>query len=104
MAERHLVGVAFDDIDIVNRDAEMIGRDLSVSDLVTLPMAMRAHKQRDLCATVDPDRCGFIAAVELIRRAEKPAGPEAGPVQKRGRANSHQHTLFTQPLLLLAEF
>ena len=48
-AERHRAGVAVDDLDLLDRHAELVGDDLGEGRLVALAVAVRAGEDRARC-------------------------------------------------------
>ena len=47
--ERHLIGIAVDDVDVLDRDAQLIGHHLRESGLVPLAVAVAAHEHAQPC-------------------------------------------------------
>ena len=70
------IGVALLDLDVLGRDAELLGQDLSVGGLVPLALRLGAEASDGLAGGVDPD----LAAVEHL---------EAQDVEVLGRAGAH---------------
>ena len=78
-AELHLVGVAEDDVDVLERHAEPLGDDLSEGRLVSLAVIVRADQHRDLAGRMNANR---RALVKAAARAEAPG--EAGRREAAG--------------------
>ena len=68
-AERDLGGVAVDDLDVLDRDAEAVGDELGERRLVALAVAVRAGEHRHAAGRVDAD----------LARLESPARAPSAP-------------------------
>ncbi len=103
VAERDLVGVAFDDADVLDRQPEPVGRDLREGDVVALAVRVAASKHRRLAVAVHPDDRALPAAVQTAALGEVAARAGSGLVDEAGEAYSHQHALRAQRGLLAPE-
>ena len=99
VAEGDLIRIALDEADIVDREAEAIGRDLTECDLVPLPVRMRPRNHGHLAVTVHAHEGAFPAAVQGAPLREIAARPGAGLVDEGGKPDSHQNSVRAQPRL-----
>ena len=87
-AERRVVGVAVDDLDVLGRDAELVGDDLGERRLVALPLGL--HRQPDL------GLAGRVhAQLAAVGHAEPEdvhvlARPRADPLGEEAQTDAHQ--------------
>ena len=84
VAERDAIGVAFDEIDILDRQAQAIGGDLAERDLVPLPMGMAAGEDGHLAVAVDAHDGALPAAMQAATFGEIAARPGTGLVNEGG--------------------
>src|SRR6185295_18995904 len=73
-AERHAAGVAVDDLDVVDRDAELAGDELREGRLLALAVAVRAGEDGDRAGRMDP----HLARLEQAGPGAEPAGDVRG--------------------------
>src|SRR5262249_27395197 len=99
VAEGDLIRIALEQADVVNREAEAIGRDLTECDLVPLPVRMRPRNHGHLAITVHAHDGAFPAAVQAAPLREIAARPGAGLVDEGGKPDSHQTAFRAQPRL-----
>ena len=87
-AERGLVGVAVDDLDVVRRDAELLGDDLGERRLVALALGLHREPHDGLAGRVDPQ----LAAVGHAEAEDVHvlARPGADGLGEERDADAHQ--------------
>src|SRR6516162_9028791 len=93
VAEGDLIRIALEEADIVDREAQAIGRDLTECDLVPLPVRMRPRNHGHLAVTMHAHEGAFPAAVQGAPLREIGARPGAGLVDKGGKPDSHQNSV-----------
>ena len=100
-AVRRGVGVAVLDLDVLDREAELLGDDLGERRLVALALGLDADPGQDLAGRMDPDlaRIEHLQAedVEVVRR------PGADDLGEAADADAHQLAALALLGLLLAQ-
>ena len=89
-AHLHLVGVAMNDRDIVDRNAETIRDELGEGRLVTLAVAVRAGENLDRADRIDPDLGRFPQADTRTERTHRCRGGDAAGLDIGGEADAAQ--------------
>src|SRR5262249_53912095 len=95
-----LIGVAFDEADVLDWDSQAIGRDLAKRDLVPLSVRMTAGEHGHLAVAVHAHDGALPAAVQAAAPGEIGARPGARLVDERGKPDPHEDSLFPQLRLL----
>ena len=89
-AEGDLVGVAVDDLDALDRDAEPVGDELGEGRLVPLAVAVRSGEDRDAAGRMDPDLGAFVEPGARAERAGDGRGRDAAGLDIGGDADAAQ--------------
>ena len=89
-AELHLVGVAMDDLDLADRNAEPLGDQLREGGLVALAVAVRSRQDLDGADRIDPDFGGFPQADAGAEAADRFRGRDAAGLDVAGEADAAQ--------------
>ena len=94
-AVRRGVGVAVLDLDVRDREAELLGDDLGERRLVALALRLDADPGEDLAGRVDPD----LTRVEHLQSEDVEVVRRPGPDDLGERADADAHELAAGPLL-----
>ncbi len=89
-AHLHLVGVAVDDGDVLDRDAEAVGHELRESRLVALAVAMRARQDLDRPYRVDAHFGRFPETYAAAEGADRLRRRDAAGLDEGGEADAAQ--------------
>src|SRR5205814_4335633 len=100
VAERNPIGVAFDQLNVVDRQPETVRRDLAEGDFMALPVRMTAGKNRDLAIAMHPHHRAFPAAMQAATLGEVAARTRPRLVDEGSEADAHQGASLAQFLLL----
>ena len=92
-AEQDLAGVAVDDVDVLQRDAELVGDHLGKGGFVALAVAVRAGEHRDLAGGVHPHLARFEQARARAQCARDVGGRQAAGLDVAGVAEPAQPAL-----------
>ena len=101
--ERHLAGVAVDDVDVVDRNLQFVGDDLRERRLVALAVRMRAGEDRHLPGRMDADVRALVQARLRPERARHRRRREPTRLEVGGEADAEVPALFARRLLLTTE-
>ena len=102
-ALRRDLGVAVQDLDVLERHAELVGDDLAERRLVPLPVRGGAGDDLDLAGGQHPDRRGLPAARAVGQRAQQPRRGDPAHLGERRDADAELDRVAARaPLLLLA--
>jgi hypothetical protein len=99
----HTRGIAFDNLNIVDRHAEAVGRNRREGRFVALAVGMASDQERHLAVAVHARGCGLVAARDPAALWEGAAGAGSGLVQKGRHANPEIDTLLVELRLLATE-
>ena len=94
-------GVAVQHLDVLERDAELVGDELAPRRLVPLAVRGRAGDDLDLAGGQHPDRGLLPAAGAVGERAEHPGGRQAAHLGEGGEADAQLHRVVRLPPALL---
>src|SRR5262249_43036277 len=89
-ALRHVGGVALDDVDALDRNAEARGDDLREGGGVALAVIVGAERDTDRAIGTDADRGRLVEADAGAERAGEARGRDAGGLDVAGHADAAQ--------------
>src|SRR5262245_40154076 len=92
VTERDLIGIAFEQANIIDRQPQAVSRDLAEGDVVPLPVRVTARKHGDLAVAVHAHDGTFPAAMQAAALGEVAARPGARLVDEGSEPDAHQYS------------
>src|SRR5262245_45192740 len=92
VTERELIGIAFEQANIIDRQSQAVGRDLAEGDVVPLPVRVTAGEHGDLAVAVHAHEGAFPAAMQAAALGEVLARPGARLVDESGEPDTSQYS------------